>query len=79
MATRKATVQKRKVKKGTARPAVKRVSSGQGVKKMKANTLKSVVKRPAKIQSINPYTEQVMQEFPLMSRQEVDWQLKASH
>ncbi|MGE5809844.1 MAG: NAD-dependent succinate-semialdehyde dehydrogenase [Nitrospirota bacterium] len=79
MATRKATVQKRKVKKGTARPAVKRVSSGQGVKKMKANTLKSVVKRPTKIQSINPYTEQVMQEFPLMSRQEVDWQLKASH
>src|SRR5512146_2431210 len=80
MATRKAAVRKRKIKKGTASPRVKRAaSSGRGVKKMKTSRLKTAVRRPAKIQSINPYTEQVMQEFPLMSRQEVDWQLKASH
>ncbi|HET7317654.1 MAG TPA: NAD-dependent succinate-semialdehyde dehydrogenase [Nitrospirota bacterium] len=80
MATRKAAVRKRKIKKETALPRVKRAaSSGREVKKMKTSRLKTAVRRPTKIQSINPYTEQVMQEFPLMSRQEVDWQLKASH
>jgi succinate-semialdehyde dehydrogenase / glutarate-semialdehyde dehydrogenase len=79
MATRKAAVRKKKIKKETSRPKAKRAaSSGQGVKKMKGDALKPAMRRPAKIQSINPYTEQVMQEFPLMSRQEVDWQLKAS-
>jgi succinate-semialdehyde dehydrogenase/glutarate-semialdehyde dehydrogenase len=45
---------------------------------MKPGVLKTIAGRPAKIQSVNPYTEKVIKEFTLMSRQEVDWQLKAS-
>ncbi len=78
MATTKART-KAAMKKGTARPKKKRAVSSQGVKKMKTGSaLKSVVRKPTKIQSINPYTEQIIKEFNLMSRQEVDWQLNAS-
>jgi succinate-semialdehyde dehydrogenase/glutarate-semialdehyde dehydrogenase len=42
------------------------------------SAVKSAVRKPAKIQSINPYTEEVTKEFTLMSKQEADWQLKAS-
>ncbi len=66
-------------KKGTIRPEKKRTVSSQGVSKMKTGSaLKSAVRKPVKIQSINPYTEQVIKEFALMSKQEVDWQINAS-
>ena len=80
MAARKSAKQSQKLIKGAVRPKTKRTRSSQeGVKKMKTRSvLKSGVRKPTKIQSINPYTEQVMQEFTLMSKQEVDWQLKAS-
>jgi succinate-semialdehyde dehydrogenase/glutarate-semialdehyde dehydrogenase len=67
------------MKKGTVRPSKKRSVSSQGVKKMKTGSaIKSAVRKPAKIQSINPYTEQVIKEFSLMSKQEVEWQINAS-
>lgn len=77
MATKART--KAAAKKGALRTKKKGIVSSQGVGKMKTGaTLKSVVRKPTKIQSINPYTEQVIKEFNLMSRQEVDWQLNAS-
>jgi acyl-CoA reductase-like NAD-dependent aldehyde dehydrogenase len=50
----------------------------KGVVKMKVRSLKTYRDRSMKIQSINPYTEQVMQEFDLMSRAELDRQLEKS-
>lgn len=62
-----------------AKKKVKKASSAKGVKKMKTNTVRSkILKRATKIQSINPYTEEVMKEFPLMNRKKVEWQVNAS-
>jgi len=78
MATTK-TRRRKTVKRGVVHPTKKRTAPSQGVRKMKTGSaLKSAVRKPAKILSINPYTEKVMKEFALMSKQEVEWQLKAS-
>lgn len=57
-------------------------SSKQEVKKMrpasKVTSLKSYKEQRAKIQSINPYTEQVMMEIPLMTRDEIEQQVERS-
>ncbi len=81
MATKKAGV-KSKTMKG-ARPKTRRTTSSKGgVKKMKSGIIKAKIpKRAVKmqtIQSINPYTEEVMKEFALMSRKEIEWQVTAS-
>jgi succinate-semialdehyde dehydrogenase/glutarate-semialdehyde dehydrogenase len=79
MATKKAKVQTRRVKKGATRPKPRRpASSKQGVKKMKVSSLKSFKEKKMKIQSVNPYTEEAMQEFLLMTEPEVDEQVEKS-
>ncbi len=80
MATRKAKVQTHRIKKSAGRAKSRRPSSSkQGVTKMKtARTVKPAVRKPLKIQSVNPYTEQVIREFKLMNRHELDWQMTAS-
>lgn len=45
---------------------------------MKAHAIRSYRKVPMKIQSINPYTEEVMMEYPLMQGEEIDAVLDAS-
>lgn len=63
----------------TARSKVKRaLSSNQEVKKMKVTALKSFIEHKRKIQSINPYTEEVMQEFHLMTDDEINAQIESS-
>ncbi len=79
MATKKAKVQARRVKKGAARSKPRRsASSSQGVKKMKVSSLKSFKEKKMKIQSINPFTEEVMQEFTLMTKPEINEQVEKS-
>ncbi len=68
---------------GTSRSREQKVaSSKQEVKKMrpapKVTSLKSYKEQRAKIQSINPYTEQVMMEIPLMTRDEIEQQVERS-
>jgi succinate-semialdehyde dehydrogenase / glutarate-semialdehyde dehydrogenase len=78
MATKKGGTRKRQVKKGAARPKMRSAASAvKGVKKMKVQSIRSFTKR-GKIQSINPYTEQVIREFDLMDRDEVDRELQVS-
>ncbi len=50
----------------------------KGVRRMKVRSLKTYRERRTKIQSINPYTEQVMQEFELMTGAELDRQVEIS-
>ncbi len=77
MAVKKTAI--RKARKTITRSKSKRASSRRGVNTMKTGrALKTTVRKPASILSINPYTEEVMKEFPLMSRQELDWQINAS-
>ena len=77
MATKKAKV--RRVKKGAARPRPRRsVSSQQGVKKMKVSSLKSFKEKKRKIHSINPFTQEVIQEFQLMTEPEINDQVEKS-
>jgi succinate-semialdehyde dehydrogenase/glutarate-semialdehyde dehydrogenase len=79
MATKRAKVQTRRVKKGAARPKPRRsASSTQGVKKMKVSSLKSFKEKKMKIQSINPFTEEVMQEYALLSEPEINRQVEKS-
>jgi succinate-semialdehyde dehydrogenase/glutarate-semialdehyde dehydrogenase len=78
MATKKKAAKKRRVKKEAARPKPRRKSSSkQGKKKMNVRALKAV-SFPKKIQSINPYTEEVMKEFNLLSAQEIDREIVRS-
>jgi succinate-semialdehyde dehydrogenase/glutarate-semialdehyde dehydrogenase len=78
MANKKAASKKSKGKKGAARPKPKpRVSSKKKVKKMKGRALKAV-RAPRKIQSINPFTEEVMKEFTLLSAREINEELGLS-
>ena len=73
------TRKKKTMKRGVVRPKTKHTASSQGVRKMKSGSaLKSAARKQAKILSINPYTEKVVKEFTLMSKQEVEWQLNAS-
>jgi len=79
MATKKAKVQTRRVKKGVTRLKPQRsTSSTQGVKKMKVSSLKSFKEKKTKIQSINPFTEEVMQEFTLTTEPEIAAQVEKS-
>jgi succinate-semialdehyde dehydrogenase / glutarate-semialdehyde dehydrogenase len=79
MAAKKAIVKKKQVKIGTTRPKAKSATSAvKGVKKMKVQSIKSFVKKAGKIQSINPYTEQVIREFDLLERDEVDREIQVS-
>jgi succinate-semialdehyde dehydrogenase/glutarate-semialdehyde dehydrogenase len=50
----------------------------KGVRKMKVRSLKTYRERWTKIQSINPYTEEVMQEFTLMTEDEINRQIDKS-
>jgi len=52
-------------------------SSEQEVEKMKVSALK-LLKPAKKIQSINPYTEEVMKEFSLLTEQELNEELSLS-
>ncbi len=76
MAAKKAVKKAQKKEKKAKR--VRAVSSKRGVKKMKVQSIASFKKKGMKIQSINPYTEEVMQEFDLMDRDEVNGHIAAS-
>lgn len=79
MAEKKAIKKLRKPGKAEYRPKQEHmVSSKQGVKKMKASSLKSFKEKRMTIQSINPYTEEVMQEFTLMTEPEINEQVVKS-
>jgi succinate-semialdehyde dehydrogenase/glutarate-semialdehyde dehydrogenase len=80
MAVKKAVKKARKKVKKAARTKVRAVSSKRGVKKMKVQSIASFKnkKKGMVIQSINPYTEEVMQEFDLMDRDEVNGHIAAS-
>ncbi len=76
-------IKKTGVKKGRERGAAQQRAavarfSRKGVKEMKVQPIKSFKRRGRKIQSINPYTEMVMQEFDLLERDEVDRQVQVS-
>lgn len=77
MAIRKPAKKTGRASKGAARPK-RSTSSKGGVKKMKVTPLKQFKERRRSIQSINPYTEQVMMEIPLMTRDEINAQLEKS-
>jgi len=78
MATKKTSVEKRKA--GTLRSRAKHiVPPKKGVKSMKSATMKAKTQnRPTTLQSINPYTEEVMKKLPLMSTWEVSGQVGES-
>jgi succinate-semialdehyde dehydrogenase/glutarate-semialdehyde dehydrogenase len=78
--TTKRTVKKaRRTNKSAVRPKSKRAASSvKGVRAMKVQSIKSFKEKVRKIQSINPYTEQVMQEFPLMDRDDINRQIQIS-
>jgi acyl-CoA reductase-like NAD-dependent aldehyde dehydrogenase len=63
-------------KKGSPRKK-RTVSREKGVKKMKTTAVQSYKKRKT-IQSINPFTEEVMKEFPLMTAPELNRQVHES-
>ncbi len=79
MAAKKAIVKKKQVKKRMTRSKMKSVTSPvKGMKKMKVQSIKSFIRKAGKIQSINPYTEQVIREFNLLERDEVDREIQMS-
>jgi len=79
MADKKAIKKLSKPGKAADRPKQKHIaSSKQGVKKMKVSLLKSFKEKRMAIQSINPYTEEVMQEFTLMTEPEINEQVEKS-
>ena len=79
MADKKTIKKLRKPGKSADRPKQKHVeSSKQGMKKMKVSSLKSFKEKRMTIQSINPYTEEVMQEFTLMTEPEINEQVVKS-
>jgi succinate-semialdehyde dehydrogenase/glutarate-semialdehyde dehydrogenase len=78
MATKRVSVEKRK--EGTRRSRSKGlVSPKKGVNIMKANVVTSKTQqRSTKLLSINPYTEEVMKKYPIMSTWEVNGQVNDS-
>ncbi len=73
----KRTARRKPAPKKTARKA----SPAQGVKKMKVRSLKTYKAQRTpltRVQSINPYTEEVMREFPIMTPKEADAELARS-
>jgi succinate-semialdehyde dehydrogenase/glutarate-semialdehyde dehydrogenase len=78
MATGKSVRKSRTAGKKTVSPRKKStVSREKGVTKMKTATLQSY-KKPKTIQSVNPFTEEVMKEFPLMTAPELNRQVQES-
>ena len=78
MATKKTSVEKRKA--GTVRSRAKHiVSPKKGVNSTRSATMKAKTQnRPTTLQSINPYTEEVMKKLPLMNTWEVNGQVGES-
>ena len=74
MALKKAAGKKVK----TTGAAKKRASSSKGVKTMKVSSLKSYREKRKTIPSVNPYTEQVMSDIPLLTRDEINAQVVRS-
>jgi succinate-semialdehyde dehydrogenase/glutarate-semialdehyde dehydrogenase len=71
-------VKKKRVMK-TAKKRSQKATPAKEVKKMKTNTVRSKIpKKATKIQSINPFTEEVMKEFTLLSLQELNSQVHES-
>jgi succinate-semialdehyde dehydrogenase/glutarate-semialdehyde dehydrogenase len=68
------------VKKAGKKSGIKgnRASSKQGVTKMNVSSLKSYKEKKMMIQSINPFTEEVINEFALLTRHEIDEQVARS-
>jgi len=66
-------------KKKTKKKIIKKESPNKGIKRVKTTTVKAKTPEGSKmIQSINPYTEQVMNEFMVMSPLEVSAVVKKS-
>ncbi len=78
MATRKTAKQKAGKKKAATKIRPARASSRKGVSRMKVSSLKEYKERRKSIQSINPYTEEVIAEIPLMTGAEIDAQVERS-
>ncbi len=78
MAGKREKVEKRRL--GTLRARTKNlVPAKEGVKNMKTATVKhKTAQRSTRILSINPYTEEVMKKFPLMSTVELNGQVGQS-
>ncbi len=78
MAGKKESVENRKY--GTLKSRSKNlVPPKQGVKRMKATMAKSkTLQRPTRILSINPYTEEVMKKYLVMSTVELNGQVGRS-
>ena len=78
MAGKRQKVENRKL--GTLRSRTKNlVPPKKGVKNMKATTAKTItMQRSTRILSINPYTEEVMKKYPLMSTVELNGQVGES-
>jgi succinate-semialdehyde dehydrogenase/glutarate-semialdehyde dehydrogenase len=74
--TAKKTVKRTKTK--TKRLKGKKASSRKGVNRMKVSSLKSYREKRNVIQSINPYTEEVILDVPLMTKAEIDRQVERS-
>jgi succinate-semialdehyde dehydrogenase / glutarate-semialdehyde dehydrogenase len=78
MAARKIPNKSRSASKGTVFPGKKRKASPKKkVEKIKTGALRST-KKPITIQSINPFTEEVMKEFALMSARQLNGQVQES-
>ena len=78
MTTKKAKTKSRNIRGKVVRSKNKAgASPKKGVANMKTSTFRSS-KKPGTIQSINPYTEEVMKEFTLMSRDEINGQIEKS-
>jgi succinate-semialdehyde dehydrogenase/glutarate-semialdehyde dehydrogenase len=58
--------------------SLKKPSSSRGVKKMKVTSLKLFKEQKRTIRSINPYTEEVMKTFTLMTGDEINAQIESS-
>jgi len=80
MAGKREKVEKRRL--GTLRSRTKNLvppKEKEGVKNKKTETLKQkTAQRPTRILSINPYTEEVMKKYPLMSTVELNGQVGES-
>jgi succinate-semialdehyde dehydrogenase/glutarate-semialdehyde dehydrogenase len=77
MTGKKKSVENRKY--GTLKSRAKNlVPPKKGVKNMKAMAKTKTLQRPTRIMSINPYTEEVMKKFPVMSTVELNGQVGRS-
>src|SRR5574340_840242 len=68
---KKTTARKTAKKKASTKRTAKKASPPRGVKNMRSTTIKGKKTERSIIRSINPYTEEVMNEFMTMSPAEV--------